>query len=182
MRLYSIIAIIIAVAITIIFYQNSKYVLEENKQVLIVQFGQVMKAQTAPGTYYKIPFIQKTHFYDYIIQTAEISHQVPTIDKKFLLLKIKAFWRISDPILYFKSVHSSNNAANRVEDITEMAGRMVIISHKLDEIINVTNITDPDNIQSKREIEIEIFEIAKAKLLEFGIGLTKLEGKISYPI
>ena len=28
----------------------------------------------------------------------------------------------------------------------------------------------------------KILEIAKAKLLEFGIGLTKLEGKISYPI
>jgi membrane protease subunit HflC len=182
MRIYSTIAIIIGVAVTIIFYQNSKYVLEENKQVVIVQFGKVMKAQTAPGTYYKIPFIQRTHFYDDNIRTAEISHQVPTIDKKFLLLKIKSFWRISDPIIYFKSVHSFNNAENQVEDITEMAGRMVIISHELDEIINVTNITDPENIQSKREIEIEILEIAKVKLLEFGIGLAKLEGKISYPI
>ena len=116
------------------------------------------------------------------IHIAESSHQVPTLDKNFLLLKIRAFWKISDPILYFKSVYSFNNAKNRVTDISEPAGRMVITSHNLDEIVNLADIREPENLQSKRDIELEILEISKSKLLEFGIELTNIEAKITYPI
>ena len=59
---------------------------------------------------------------------------------------------------------------------------MVIISHNLDEIVNLTDIKEPENLQSKRDIELEILEISKSKLLEFGIGLINIEAKITYPI
>ena len=65
-------------------YQNSKYVVTEGDQVVVTQFGKVTKSQTGPGTFYKIPIIQKTHYYKKQIQTAESSHPVPTLDKKFL--------------------------------------------------------------------------------------------------
>ncbi len=182
MRIDRLIEIIFIVAVTVFLYQSSKYVIDKNEQVVIIQFGKVTKAQMEPGTYYKIPVIQKTHYYKKNIHTAESSHQVPTLDKKFLLLKIQAFWKISDPILYFKSVYSFNNAKNRVTDISEPAGRMVITSHNLDEIVNLADIREPENLQSKRDIELEILEISKSKLLEFGIGLTNIEAKITYPI
>ena len=182
MRIDRLIGISFVVAVTIFLYQSSKYVIDENEQVVIIQFGKVTKAQTEPGTYYKIPVIQKTHYYKKNIHTAESSHQVPTLDKKFLLLKIRAFWKISNPILYFKSVYSFSNAKNRVIDITEPAGRMVITSHNLDEIINLTDIKEPENLQSKRGIELEILEICKSELLEFGIELMNIEAKITYPI
>ena len=182
MRIDRLIGISFVVAVTFFLYQSSKYVIDENEQVLIIQFGKVTKAQTEPGTYYKIPVIQKTHYYKKNIHTAESSHQVPTLDKKFLLLKIRAFWKISDPILYFKSVYSFSNAKNRVTDISEPAGRTVIISHNLDEIVNETNIKEPEILQSKRDIELEILEISKPKLLEFGIALINIEVKITYPI
>ena len=182
MRIDRLIGISFVVAVTIFLYQSSKYVIDENEQVVIIQFGKVTKAQTEPGTYYKIPVIQKTHYYKKNIHTAENSHQVPTLDKKFLLLKTRAFWKISNPIFYFKSVYSFSNAKNRVIDITEPAGRMVIISHNLDEIVNLTDIKEPENLQSKRHIELEILEISKPKLLEFGIELMNIEAKITYPI
>ena len=182
MRIDRLIGISFVVAVTIFFYQSSKYVIDENEQVVIIQFGKVTKAQTEPGTYYKIPVIQKTHYYKKNIHTAESSHQVPTLDKKFLLLKTRAFWKISNPIFYFKSVYSFSNAKNRVIDITEPAGRMVITSHNLDEIVNLTDIKEPENLQSKRDIELEILEISKSKLQEFGIGLINIEAKITYPI
>ena len=182
MRIDRLIGISFVVAVTFFLYQSSKYVIDENEQVLIIQFGNVTKAQTESGTYYKIPVIQKTHYYKKNIHTTVSSHQVPTLDKKFLLLKIRAFWKISDPILYFKSVYSFSNAKNRVIDITEQAGRMVITSHNLDEIVNLTDIKEPENLQSKRGIELEILEICKPELLEFGIRLINIEAKITYPI
>ena len=169
MRIDRLIGISFIVAVTIFSYQSSKYVIDENEQVVIIQFGKITKAQTEPGTYYKIQVIQKTHYYKKNIHTAESFHQVPTIDRKFLLLKTRAFWKISNPILYFKSVYSFSNAKNRVIDITESAGRMVITSHNLDEIVNLTDIKEPEYLQSKRGIELEILEICKSELLEFGI-------------
>ncbi len=182
MKIERLIGIIVVVAVTVFLYQSSKYVIDEGEQVVIIQFGKVRFAQTEPRTYYKIPIIQKTHYYKKNIQTSESSHQVPTLDKKFLLLKIRAFWKISDPILYFKSVYSFSNANNRVIDIAEPAGRMVIISHHLEEIVNVTNTEEYENLQSKRDIELNILEISKPKLLEFGIELINIEAKITYPI
>ena len=182
MRISRLIGISFVVAVTILLYQSSKYVIDENEQVVFIQFGKVTKAQTEPGTYYKIPVIQKTHYYKKNIHIAESSHQVPTLNKKFLLIKIRAFWKISDPILYFKNVYSFNNAKNRVTDISESAGRMVITSHNLDEIVNLSAIKEPENLQSKRDIELEILEISKSKLQEFGIGLINIEAKITYPI
>ena len=182
MRIERLIGIIFVIAVTVFLYRSSKYVIDEDEQVVIIQFGKVRVAQTEPGTYYKIPIIQKTHYYKKNIHIAESSHQVPTLDKKFLLLKMRAFWKISDPILYFKSVYSFTNANNRVIDIAEPAGRMVIISHNLEEIANVTNIEASENMQSKRDIELEILEISKPKLLEFGIGLINIEAKITYPV
>ena len=71
MRIDRLIAIIIVVAVTIFLYQSSKYVIDESEQVVIIQFGEVTKAQTEPGTYYKIPIIQQTHYYKKKIHTAE---------------------------------------------------------------------------------------------------------------
>ena len=63
MRIDRLIGISFVVAVTFFLYQSSKYVIDENEQVLIIQFGNVTKAQTESGTYYKIPVIQKTHYY-----------------------------------------------------------------------------------------------------------------------
>ncbi len=178
MRIARIIVIFFVVAIAVFFYQSSKYVVSEDEQVVIIQFGEVKKSIAKPGSYFKIPIIQKTHYYEKKIQTAQSTHPVPTLDKKFIELTIRAVWRISDPILYFKRVYSFRNAKNRVIDIAEPAGRLVIISHKLDEIV----IKETEILKSKREIELEILSTSKPKLLEFGIELINIEAKIDYPI
>ena len=182
MRFYHIPLIVLIAGLAFFAHQNSKYVVTEGAQVVVTQFGKVTKSQTRPGTFYKIPIIQKTHYYKNQIQTAESSHPVPTLDKKFLELTIRAFWNISDPVLYFKSVYSFRNATNRVIDIAEPAGRMVIISHNLSEIVNEISIKETEHLKSKREIELEILTISKPELLKFGIELINIEAKIKYPI
>ncbi len=182
MRFYHIPLIVFIAGFAFFAYQNSKYIVTESDQVVVTQFGKVTKSQTRPGTFYKIPIIQETHYYKKKIQTAESSHPVPTLDKKFLELRIRAFWKISDPILYFESVNSYRSAKNRVIDIAEPAGRMVIISHKLDEIVNEIITKETENFKIKRDIELEILEISKPKVLTFGIELINLEAKIKYPI
>ena len=182
MRFYHIPLIVLIAGFAFFAYQNSKYVITESDQVVVTQFGKVTKSQTRPGTFYKIPIFQKTHYYKKKIHTVESSHPVPTLDKKFIELKIRAFWKISDPVLYFKSVYSFRNAKNRVIDIAEPAGRMVIISHNLDEIINEINIKETENIEVRKAIELEILELSRPKVLKFGIELINLEAKIKYPI
>jgi len=182
MKIEHLIVIIFVFAITVYFYQSSKYDIDEGEQVIIIQFGKIKTAQTEPGTYFKIPFIQKIHYYDKNIHIAENSQQIPTLDKEFLLLKIRAFWKISDPILYFKSVYRFNNANNRVIDIAEMTGSLVITTHSLKEIADFTNIKETEDLQCKKDIELEILKICKPKLLKFGIELINIEAKITYPI
>ena len=182
MRFYHILLIVLFAVLAVFAYRNSKYVVTESDQVVVTQFGKVTKSETRQGTFYKIPIIQKTHYYKKKIQAAESSHSVPTLDKKFLELKIRAFWKISVPVLYFESVNSFRNAKNRVIDVAELAGRMVIISNNLDEIVNEINLKETENQKIRRALELEILKISKPKVLKFGIELINVEAKIKYPI
>ena len=53
------------VIIGLIILVNSLYIVDETQQTIITQFGEpVGEAKTEAGLYFKVPFIQKVHFFD----------------------------------------------------------------------------------------------------------------------
>jgi len=137
MRTNIIVLIVVIVAISFFAYQNSRYVLKDDDQVVITQLGKVVgEAKVVPGEYFKIPIIQKTHYFRKAFYLSEKSQQIPTKDKIFLLLKARAFWKISDPVQYYKKLNSYELAKAFVLDHTGAAERNFVISHTLSELVS----------------------------------------------
>ena len=64
MNLKDIPLIIALLAFIFISYENARFIVEEDEMVVITQFGKpVGETHKVPGEYFKIPFIQKTHYF-----------------------------------------------------------------------------------------------------------------------
>ena len=76
------------------------YIVDETQQVLILQFGQPRGApDTTAGLKFKLPFIQKTNYFDKrFLEWDGDPNEVPTRDKRFIHVDTYARWRITDPL------------------------------------------------------------------------------------
>ena len=130
---------IIIVAIIVIV--QSTYIVKETEQVVITQFGKpVGKAKITPGLKIKVPFVQKTNYFEkrYMEWDGD-PNQVPTKDKKFIFVDAYARWQITDPLQFFKRLTNERGALSRLDDILDGETRDYIANHNLEEAVRTTN-------------------------------------------
>jgi membrane protease subunit HflC len=136
----NIILIVVPFAILIVLL-NVFYVVSETKQVIITQFGEpIGDAVTKPGLHLKIPFIQKTNYFEKRwLEWDGDANQIPTKDKKFIWVDTYARWRISDPLVYFQRVRNERGAQSRIDDTIDGVTRNAIANFDLIEIVRSSN-------------------------------------------
>lgn len=109
------------------------YQVDETEQVIITQFGKpVSDPITSPGLHVKVPFIQTVRRFDKrVLEWDGSSEQIPTLDKRFILLDTTARWRISSPLRFLQAVGNERSALSRLDDVIESAARDVVSGHML---------------------------------------------------
>jgi len=109
------------------------YQVDETEQVVVTQFGEPVRGPiTTPGLQVKVPFIQTVRRFDKRILAWEgPPGQIPTLDKRFIVLDTTARWRITDPLRFLQSVGDERSAQSRLDDLINSAARDVISSHML---------------------------------------------------
>jgi len=132
------IAILIAVLIVIL---SSVFKVTETEQVVITQFGKpVGEARTTPGLKLKVPFIQKTNYFEKrFMEWDGDPNQLPTKDKKFIFVEAYARWQITDPLQFFKRLTDERGALSRLSDILDGETRDYIANHNLEEVVRSVN-------------------------------------------
>ena len=162
-------------------YYDARYVLGDNDQVVITQFGNVIgEAKNVPGEYFKIPIIQKAHYFKKNLHLAEWVNEIPTKDKEFLILKNRAFWKIVDPIQYLKSLNSYNLTYNSVIDYVGEAQREFVTTHGLSDLLgtNTENFQLID-IQCDNLVKDKFLQLANRKFKSNGVVLNNIDVNIS---
>jgi membrane protease subunit HflC len=172
---------------------NSLYVVREDKQVIITQFGKpVGDPIVIAGLKFKIPFIQKVNLFEkrWLAWDGD-ANQMPTLDKRFIWVDTFARWRIADPLLFFQRVRDERGAQTRLDDILDGETRKAVANVELIEVVRSRNrdfnIPDeiyaqesapPESIGIGREaIVSEILTRASEKTQEFGIDLVDVRFK-----
>ena len=132
------IAILIAVLIVTL---SSVFKVTETEQVVITQFGKpVGEARTTPGLKLKVPFIQKTNYFEKrFMEWDGDPNQLPTKDKKFIFVEAYARWQITDPLQFFKRLTDERGALSRLSDILDGETRDYIANHNLEEVVRSVN-------------------------------------------
>ena len=125
--------LIMLVVLLLLMARGTLYQVDETEQVIVTQFGEPARAPiTTPGLKVKIPFMQTVHRFDKrILEWDGLPGQVPTLDKRFIVLDTSARWRIADPLRFLQSVGEERSAQSRLDDLINSAARDVISSHLL---------------------------------------------------
>lgn len=179
----------------IVFYLCS-YVVQETDQVIITQFGKpVGEPVTEAGLHFKMPFIQEVNRIEKrFLPWDGPSNEMSTKDKTYLIIDTFARWRISDAMVYFRSLRDERSALSRLDDILGSATRNAVAKHELIEIVRTNKDrvaqTDEALVQGigkvgtlypikigREKVEQEIFKNAASKLEGFGIELLDIRFK-----
>ena len=131
-------AVFIAALILIL---ETVFMVKETEQVVITQFGKpVGEAKTTPGLKIKVPFIQRTNYFEkrYMEWDGD-PNQVPTKDKKFIFVNTYARWQITDPLQFFKRLTDERGAQSRLADILDGETRDYIANHNIEEVVRSIN-------------------------------------------
>src|SRR5699024_5762155 len=134
-------SLIIILAIIMLIALDGFYIVTESDQVIITQFGNpIGEAVVEPGMKFKIPFVQKAHFFDerYLNWDGD-RNQIPTKDKKFIFIDTYARWQIVDPLLFFQRLRDERGAQSRLDDILDGETRNAIASKDLVEVVRSSN-------------------------------------------
>jgi membrane protease subunit HflC len=152
------------------------YILYEGKQAIITQFGKPVGGTIKEaGFHFKIPFIQKVHYFEKrILEWDGFPTQIPTKDKKYIWVDTTARWRIIDPLKFFQSVYNERGAQARLDDIIDAAVRDAVTSHNLIEIVRSSNrlIDELEYLKEEKEF------IEKGVLEEVKVGREKIREEI----
>ena len=174
----------IVALIAIIVLASSFYTVDQREQVVITQFGEPIRVVKEPGLHIKIPFIQAATFFEKrILEWDGNPTQIPTKDKKFILVNTYARWRISDPLKFYQVVGDELRAQTRLDNVIDASVRDYITEENLIEVVRNSNrplvqsegeeIEREDvKIQMGREkITREMYEQAAEMTPEYGIEL-----------
>src|SRR3954463_6640545 len=105
--------VIVAFVLIGLLFAMSVYTIDQRRAAIKFQLGEVVKVETQPGLYFKIPLIQDVKLYDTRIQTldARDAERFLTSENKNVLVDSFVKWRVIDVRQYYVSVRGDSIAA-----------------------------------------------------------------------
>jgi len=153
------IVIIVVVALALGLFQ-SVYTVDQTQRAIVLQLGKPVGDSKGPGLHFKIPFVQNVIFFDNrILEYDAPPAEILTKDKKNLVVDNYSRWRISDPLLFYRTVHNIEGGRSRLDDIIYAELRVSLGRFTLTEIVS----------SDRAEIMSQVTEKANSLLKDYGI-------------
>ena len=159
MRFLAGLVVLVAVIGAIVIPQTF-YIVDETQLAIVTRFGEPRVSITSPGLYVKTPFVDTVRYFEKRILIFDAPpDSLLTEDKKRLLIDVYARARITDPLLFFRTVNTEAQATSRAIDIISSELRREIALDTQTEVIQET----------REEIMNRVRDSVRPKLREFGI-------------
>jgi membrane protease subunit HflC len=148
---------------------NAFFIVNENEQSVVTQFGRFVRKVQEPGFYVKTPFIQSIVYYDNRLLGHDVQPtEVVTKDKRTLVIDNFAKWKITDPEQFYKRAKTEAVAKDRLRDIIYSELRLDFGAHNLAEIVST----------KRSSLMEQVTERANAKLQELKMGVEIVDIRI----
>ena len=183
---------LLGVVLVVVLGATSLYTVSEWEQVIITRFGEpVGEPKTDPGLKVKVPFIDKVNSFDkrFLEWDGKVT-EVPTKEKRFILVDTYARWRITDPLLFYQRLKNEAGAQLRLDGILNGETRDAVARHDLVELIRSTNreaVVDESQLDEdvglepldvgREQIRQEILKNAQQKVGDLGIEILDVQVK-----
>lgn len=131
----------VAIALVVLVIGSGAiYKVDEREQVVVTRFGDVKGKADEAGLHLKMPFVDTVNRFDKrILEWDGATTEIPTKDKKFILINTWARWRIVDPIKFLQTRRTESGGQAVLDQNIESATRDLVSSHTLIEIVRSTD-------------------------------------------
>jgi membrane protease subunit HflC len=110
--------ILVAAILFMIVLGNAFFTVDQTQQALVLRFGEVVREIKQPGLNVKVPFIEDVEYFDNRILNLDPPAATLTLaDQKRLVIDAFARWRITDPLLFYKSLRTEGQAEARLGNL-----------------------------------------------------------------
>ena len=146
----------------------SMFIVHQNQQAIVLQFGSPRKIIQAPGLNWKYPFVETVEYFDKRILDLDTAPQEVTVsDQKRLVVDAFTRYRIVDPLKFYQTVRSTQNVRVTLGPIVDSSMRRVL-----------GNVTFRDVVRDKREdLMKRIAKTVNDEGKEFGIEVVDVRIK-----
>ncbi len=152
--------------ISLVVLVNATFRVAESQQVIITRFGKpVGQPINTPGLKFKVPVIDTVHQFDKrFLEWDGKVNEVPTREKRFILVDTYARWQITDPLLFFQRLKDEESAKRRLDGILNGETRDAVARHSVQELVRSSN-REPleDPTQHEEEEGIGLAKIQKGR-------------------
>jgi membrane protease subunit HflC len=127
--------------VTLLFFSTMVfYKVDVTEYAVVTQFGNPVSVITKPGLNVKLPEpIQSVKKFNNRTQVYQADLlELLTLDKKSITVDYFGTWRISEPLLYMKTVKDKIGAEARLRDVFSASLGMQFGKYNLDEFVNVS--------------------------------------------
>ena len=134
-----------SLALLAIAFHATALVVREGQAVLVTRFGRPVRADTAAGLHWKLPWpIDEAIWFDMRRRVYEGGHtEMLTRDKKNVIVRTFVVWRIGDPLTFAQSIGAESQAEGKLDGLLTNAAISTLGEHDLSAIVS----TNPADIQ-----------------------------------
>jgi membrane protease subunit HflC len=143
----------------------SLYTVEQTEQALVVRLGRPVDMVSQPGLHLKLPLIDSVLLYDTRLLPLEPPvEQIILGDQKRLEVQMYARYRIGDPLLYYQSVRTLEQARSQLTQIVSSALRRALGQVKLTALLSeerraITDIVLNETIEKAKPLGISVADV-----------------------
>ena len=151
------------------------YKVDVTEYAVVTQFGNPVNVSENPGLKVKLPdpvqSVQKLDKRVQVYQTNSI--ELLTLDKKSVSLDYYGAWKITDPVLYLKTVKDQIGAEARLTDVFSSSLGVQLGKYNLEQLVN----TNAEELQLDTMIT-DAVTYAKEKAAEYGIEVVDAQIRV----
>ncbi|MFN3587198.1 MAG: protease modulator HflC, partial [Moraxellaceae bacterium] len=167
-------------ALVLMIANGSLFTIKETERAVLLQFGEVVRADIKPGLHFKIPLVHEVRKFDARTQVSDSdtgtgakSTEYLTKESKFLVIDAYVMWRVDDVQRYFTNTGGDRSRAelllmSRVKDglKNKVSERTVheVVSGQRDKLM--TDLTQEVNAIARREFGIKVVDV-RVKRVDF---------------
>ncbi|MBQ9270743.1 MAG: protease modulator HflC [Alphaproteobacteria bacterium] len=127
---------VIAAAV-IILVLSATYIVYQSEQAIVLQFGEPIRVVKDAGLKFKVPFVQNVVFYDArLLNLDPPAQEVVLNDKKRLDVDSFTRYKIIDPLKFYQTVRTENQARSKLAEIVNSSLRKVLGRITLTELLS----------------------------------------------
>jgi len=156
---------LVAALALVLLAMLSLYTVEQTEQALVVRLGKPVDVERKPGLHTKLPLIDTVIFYDTRLLPLEPPlEQIILGDQKRLEVQVYARYQITDPLLYYQSVRTSEQARSQLTQIVSSAlrralGQVMLTVLLSEERRHITDIVLQEAIAKAQPLGITVADV-----------------------